>query len=149
MHCTNNMLVSFQRHFVEVGSTNQISEQQGRAVIEQMIEHSYKTDPRITLGLWRSFCVFVQSMKDLGSVLQLRMFNNRLEKHFFVILNNNVEGTISPTMHLLADITIYHTSNSHECMGVNGEALQLNAVYKKPYFLLQVTRESVSVLQVT
>ena len=34
-------------------------------------------------------------------------------------------------------------------MGVNGEALQLRAVYKKPYFLLQVTRESVSVLQVT
>ena len=88
-------------------------------------------------------------MKDLGSALQLRMFNNRLEKHFFVVLNNNVEGTISPTMHLLADITIYHTSNSHECMGVNGEALQLHAVYKKPYFLLQVTRESVSALQVT
>ena len=29
-------------------------------------------------------------------------------------------------------------------MGVNGETLQLYAVYKKPYFLLQVTRESVS-----
>ena len=29
-------------------------------------------------------------------------------------------------------------------MGVNGEALQLHAVYKKPYFILQVTRESVS-----
>ena len=34
-------------------------------------------------------------------------------------------------------------------MGVNGEALQLHTVYKKLYFLLQVTRESVSVLQVT
>jgi len=34
-------------------------------------------------------------------------------------------------------------------MGVNGEALQLHAVYKKPYFLLQAMRESVSVLQVT
>ena len=34
-------------------------------------------------------------------------------------------------------------------MGVNGEAFQLHTVYKKPYFLLQVTRESVSVLQVT
>ena len=34
-------------------------------------------------------------------------------------------------------------------MGVNGEALQLHAVYKKLYFVLQVTRESVSVLQVT
>ena len=32
---------------------------------------------------------------------------------------------------------VYHTSNSRECMGVNGEALQLHAVYKKPYFLLQ------------
>ena len=34
-------------------------------------------------------------------------------------------------------------------MGVNGEALQLHAVYKRLYFLLQVTRESISVLQVT
>ena len=40
-------------------------------------------------------------------------------------------------------------SNSRKCMGVNGEALQLHAVYKKPYFLLQITQESVSVLQVT
>ena len=31
-----------------------------------------------------------------------------------------------------------------KCMEVNGEALQLHAVYKKPYFLLQSTRESVS-----
>ena len=38
----------------------------------------------------------------------------------------------------------YHTSNSRECMGVNGEALQLHAVYKKPYFLMQVMRESIS-----
>ena len=29
---------------------------------------------------------------------------------------------------------IYHTSNSHECMGVNGEALQLHVVYRKPFF---------------
>ena len=28
----------------------------------------------------------------------------------------------------------YHTSNSHECMKVNGEALQLHTVYKEPYF---------------
>ena len=34
-------------------------------------------------------------------------------------------------------------------MGANREALQLCAVYKKLYFLLQVMRESVSVLQVT
>ena len=34
-------------------------------------------------------------------------------------------------------------------MRVNGEALQLHAVYKKLYFLLQVTRESISALQVT
>ena len=36
------------------------------------------------------------------------------------------------------------TSNSRKCMGVNGEDLQLHAVYKKPYFSLQVTQESVS-----
>ena len=35
-------------------------------------------------------------------------------------------------------------SNSRECMGVNGKALQLHSVHKKPYFLLQVTWESVS-----
>ena len=40
-------------------------------------------------------------------------------------------------------------SNSHECMGVNGEALQLHAIYKNPYFLQQVTQEFVSVLQFT
>ena len=34
-------------------------------------------------------------------------------------------------------------------MEVNGEALQLHVVYEKPYFLLWVMRESVSVLQVT
>ena len=38
----------------------------------------------------------------------------------------------------------YHVSNSRECMGVNGEALRLHAVYKKLYFLLQVTQESIS-----
>ena len=35
----------------------------------------------------------------------------------------------------------YHTSNSRECMGINGEALQLHAVYKKPYFYCK-SRES-------
>ena len=34
-------------------------------------------------------------------------------------------------------------------MGVNEEALQLHIVYKKLYFLLQVMREFISVLQVT
>jgi len=39
-----------------------------------------------------------------------------------------------------SEAIFYHTSNSRECMVVNGEALQLHAVYKKPYLLLQVTR---------
>ena len=34
----------------------------------------------------------------------------------------------------LAQARPNHTSNSHECMGVNGEALQLHADYKKPHF---------------
>ena len=34
-------------------------------------------------------------------------------------------------------------------MGTNGEALQLHTVYRKPYFLLQVAREFILVLQVT
>ena len=42
----------------------------------------------------------------------------------------------------------YHRSNSHKRMGVNGEALQLHAVCKKTYFILQVTRELYQVLQV-
>ena len=42
--------------------------------------------------------------------------------------------------------TCYHTSNSHECIGVNKTALQLHAVYY--FLLLQVTLESVPVLQV-
>ena len=42
--------------------------------------------------------------------------------------------------------TRYHTSNSHECIGVNETALQLHAVYY--FLLLQVTLESVPVLQV-
>ena len=33
---------------------------------------------------------------------------------------------------------IINTSNLCECMGVNGEALQLHSIYKKPYLLLQV-----------
>ena len=41
-----------------------------------------------------------------------------------------------------------YTYNSHEYMRVNGETLQLHAVYKKPYFVLQVTWEFVLVLQV-
>ena len=43
-------------------------------------------------------------------------------------------------------IYIYlYMCNSLDCMGVNGEALQLHAVYfKKKHFLLQVTREFVS-----
>jgi len=47
----------------------------------------------------------------------------------------------------------YHTSNSRECMRVNGEALQLHAVHKKttifyykshenPYQALQVTHDA-------
>ena len=36
-------------------------------------------------------------------------------------------------------IYTYHMSNSHESIGVNGEALQLHAVYKMPYFVLEFT----------
>ena len=43
-------------------------------------------------------------------------------------------------------MVFHHTFNSHECIGVSGEALQLHSVYKKRYFLLQVTQEFVSVL---
>ena len=42
-----------------------------------------------------------------------------------------------------------HIIISCECMRLNGKALQLHVVYKKLYYLLQLTRESVSVLKVT
>ena len=47
---------------------------------------------------------------------------------------------------LIPTIYNYHTSNSHKCMGVNGEALQLHSVYEKNF--PQVMQESMSVLQV-
>ena len=72
------------------------------------------------------------------SVVQYLTINTQSHKHMWSMM-----------VQYLTINTHYHTSNSCECMGVNGEALQLHAVYKKPYFLLQVTRESVSVLQVT
>ena len=40
-------------------------------------------------------------------------------------------------------------SNSRECMGVNGEALQLHAVYKKLYFYITSRENPYQVLQVT
>jgi len=43
---------------------------------------------------------------------------------------------------------LYTISNSGKWMWVNGEPLHLRAVYKKPYFLLQVMWESISVLWV-
>ena len=76
---------------------------------------------------------------------------NSIRHHIF----RNQPAITSSIIHLNypcsipSDTNVYHTSNSRECMGVNGEALQLHAVYKKPYLLLQVTRESVSVQQVT
>ena len=38
------------------------------------------------------------------------------------------------------------TSNSCECMGVIGDALQLDAVHKKPYFFFYYKSKSISVL---
>ena len=40
-------------------------------------------------------------------------------------------------------------SNSSKCMGVNGEALQLHAVYIKLYILLQVHENPYQVVEVT
>ena len=46
-------------------------------------------------------------------------------------------GLCSCLIHILVcNNSIYHASNSHECMGVNAEALQLHVVDKKLYFLL-------------
>ena len=45
--------------------------------------------------------------------------------------------------------SFYHMSNSHECMGVDLEALQLHAVYRKPYFYYKSHENPYQVLQVT
>ena len=43
----------------------------------------------------------------------------------------------------------YHMSNTCKCMGVNGEPLQLHAVYKKPYFFYYISHKNLyQVLQV-
>ena len=44
----------------------------------------------------------------------------------------------------------YHMSNTCECMGVNGEPLQLHVVHKKPYFFYYMSHKNLyQVLQVT
>ena len=45
-------------------------------------------------------------------------------------------------MQLVQVNTIYHTSNSRECMGVNGEALQLHAGHKCALITIQTTTNS-------
>ena len=65
-----------------------------------------------------------------------------------LVLNNEMQVQFFLMIKLGRKLSFYHTSNSRECMGVNGEVLRLYVVYKKPYFLLQVTRESVSVLHI-
>ena len=61
---------------------------------------------------------------------------------------------LTTTISCKSDIHYYRTSNSHECMGVNGEVLQ-HSVYKKLYFLLQArenllnTENPCQVMQVT
>ena len=37
-------------------------------------------------------------------------------------------------MRLHKHIALHHTSHSHKCMGVNEEALQLHAVFKKSFY---------------
>ena len=60
---------------------------------------------------------------------------------------STVPATLA-TLEMVLPVQVRHMSNSCECMGVNREALQLHAVYEKLYFVIQVTLESVSVLQV-
>ena len=52
-------------------------------------------------------------------------------------------------MLLSCHIIFHHTSNSCECMGVNGEALQLHIVYKKPYLYYKSRKNPYQVVQVT
>ena len=47
---------------------------------------------------------------------------------------HDILATMSENAAHESNNSYYHTSNSRECMGVNGESLQLHAVYKKPYF---------------
>ena len=64
------------------------------------------------------------------------------ERKFYISEDHTV--ILTTTFRIVLDISklfrstniIYHMSNSHECMGVNGKALQLCIIYKKPYFFI-------------
>ena len=51
-----------------------------------------------------------------------------------LVLNNEMQVQFFLVIKLGRKLSFYHTSNSRECMGVNGEVLRLYVVYKKPYF---------------
>ena len=52
---------------------------------------------------------------------------------FGIIQHQLVEEKKGYKLEVISTVS-YHTSNLRKCMEVNGEALQLCAVYKKPYF---------------
>ena len=78
------------------------------------------------------------SGKECRSVLVGCSYQLEVFQTYFSLIKHNLA---LPKGNICFIICLTHVN-------VNGEALQLRAVYKKPYFSLQVMRESVSVLQV-
>ena len=51
-----------------------------------------------------------------------------------LVLKNEMQVQSFLVIKLGRKFSFYHTSNSRECMGVNGEVLQLHVVYKSHIF---------------
>ena len=109
--------------------------------------HSKVTSKVIPLFCYSKFHVFPPS-SNIYFKGYCRVRSSSDSQKIFPDLCNSLNYSSKQFILECGDKYIHHTSNSPECMGVNGEALQLRAVYKKPYFVLQVTQESISVLQV-
>ena len=77
--------------------------------------------------LWEIFCGLLTGAAKSATCL------NFIEKTF---ANSHKTLKFSPSIvpSIRYANNVYHTSNSHECMGVNGEALQLHSAYKSRIF---------------
>ena len=78
----------------------------------------------------------VQKYGQTGTFFHSRLERGSATKDHAVTLT--ITFSIVYTRYILtlysAEFFFYHTSNSHERMGVNRKALQLCIIYEKPYF---------------
>ena len=84
-------------------------------------------------GVWTAHCVCGDVQHSCWQTTRVR---KRTKEHCRHVLWETIYQTLNRKF--------YHTCNSRKCMWVNRKALQRHAVFKKPYFLLQVMCKSVS-----